>query len=91
MVAKVTTPVKPPLAVPKEILKVASIESAIQSDEPLSLRQRLLLQDKGLNPILEQILGNSQSAPEAPASAQKVEDDDEMVHRPRRRQIEDSD
>ncbi len=70
-------PVKPQpsqLVIPAEAVELA---------EPLSLRERLLLKHKDLTaPLMEKVLGKPDLGP---AIEVNDDEDDEMVHRPRRR------
>ena len=92
-VAKVVESVKPltPTSKPsKDIQPVKPQPSqlvnpteAVELAEPLSLRERLLLKDKNLTvPLMEKVLGKPDPDP---AIEVKDDEDDEMVHRPRRR------
>ena len=74
------------LVVTSQPSQLLSETIAIEVAEPLSLRERLLLKDKELTrPLMEKVLGK----PNPVETVVVVDDeDDEMVHRPRRRQID---
>lgn len=77
------------------------------SEQPLSLRERLLLKDKGLTQVVQSVLSQKEPSPiqiEKPAIDIAIQDtqvkpkevqsdiqDIEMQHRHRRRQIDESD
>lgn len=57
-----------------------------EPSEPLTLRERLLLKDKDLSaPLIEKVLGKVD--PVRPITVE-LSDDDEIVYRPRRRQLD---
>ena len=92
-VAKAVESVKSPTPTPKPSKDIQQVKpqpsqlvnpaEAVELAEPLSLRERLLLKDKNLTvPLMEKVLGKPDLDP---AIEVKDDEDDEMVHRPRRR------